>query len=77
MTTYLKNLHNRLISIYNLTSKGIPFEWKEEHQNTFEEIKNNLSNPLGSVMPNNKGHFTLVSDSRGVACGAILYKKQS
>ena len=27
-------------------------------------------------MPNNKGHFTLVSDTIGVACGAALYQEQ-
>ena len=27
-------------------------------------------------MPNNKGHFTLVSDTSGVACGAALYQEQ-
>ena len=27
-------------------------------------------------MPNKKGHFTLVSDSSGVACGVALYQEQ-
>ena len=27
-------------------------------------------------MPNNKGHFTLVSDTSGVACVAALYQEQ-
>ena len=27
-------------------------------------------------MPNNKGHFTLVSDTSGVACGAAPYQEQ-
>ena len=27
-------------------------------------------------MPNNKGHFLLVSDTSGVACGAALYQEQ-
>ena len=27
-------------------------------------------------MPNNKGHFTLVSDTSGVACGATLYQEK-
>ena len=27
-------------------------------------------------MPNNQGHFTLVSDTSGVACGAALYQEQ-
>ena len=27
-------------------------------------------------MPNNKGHFTLVSDTSEIACGAALYQEQ-
>ena len=27
-------------------------------------------------MPNNKGHFTLVSDNSGIACGTALFQKQ-
>ena len=31
--------------MYNMTRKGIPFEWTEEHQRTFEELKKDKSNP--------------------------------
>ena len=58
---YLKNLQKWLIPIYNLTGKGVPFDWAEEHQKTFEEIKKDISHPPVLVMPNNKGHLTLVS----------------
>ena len=27
-------------------------------------------------MPRNKGHFTIVSDTSGVVCGAALYQEQ-
>ena len=27
-------------------------------------------------MPNNKGHFTLVSDASRIACGAAIYQEQ-
>ena len=71
---YLKNLQRRSIPIYNLTKKGVPFEWTEEHEKIFEGIKKDISNPAVLVMPNNKGHFTLVLDK--VACGAALYQEQ-
>ena len=64
---YLNNLQTRLIPIYNLTWKGFPFEWTDEHQKIFEGIKKDIASPSGLVMPNNKGHFTLVSDTNGVA----------
>ena len=28
--------------IYNLTRKGIPFEWTEEHQKIFEGLKRDI-----------------------------------
>ena len=72
LSMYLKNCHKGPIPNYNLTRKGVPFEWTEEHQNTFERLKKDIANPPVLVMPNNKGHFTLVSDTSGVACGAVL-----
>ena len=73
---YLKNLHKMLMPIYNLTRKGVPVEWTEEHQTILERLKKDMSNLLGLVMPNNKGHLPLVSDTSRVACGAALYQEQ-
>ena len=39
-------------------------------------MKKDIANPPVLVMPNNKRHFTLVSDTSGVACGAALYQEQ-
>ena len=64
----LKNLQMSLISIYNLTQKGVSFEWKEGHQKIFEGLKKDTSNLPVLVMPNNKGHFTLISDTSRFAC---------
>ena len=51
---YLKDLQKRLIPIYNLTRKGVPFEWTDEHQKIFEGLKKDIANPPVLVMPNNK-----------------------
>ena len=72
----LKDLQRRLIPIYNLTRKGVPFEWTDEHQKIFEGLKKDITNSPVLVMPNNKGHFTIVSDTSGVAFGAALYQEQ-
>ena len=73
---YLKNFQKRLIPIYNLSRKGVPLEWTEEHQRIFEGLKKDISNPPVLVMPNNKGHFILVSDTSRVACGTALSQEQ-
>ena len=44
--------------------------------NIKRSLKNDITNPPVLVMPNNKGHFTLVSDTSRVACGAALYQEQ-
>ena len=72
----LRSLQKRLIPICSLTRKYIPFQWTEEHQNTFEEIKKDISNSPVLIMPSNKGHLTLVSNTSKVACGAALYQEQ-
>ena len=72
---YLKDLQKRLIPIYKLTRKGVPFEWTDEHQKFFEGLKKDIANPPALVIPNNNGHFTLVSDTIGVAIAA-LYQEQ-
>ena len=76
LSMYLKDLQKRLIPIYNLTGKGVPFEWIDEHQKVFEGLKKDIVNLPVLVMPNNTGHFTLVSDTNGVAWGAALYQEQ-
>ena len=76
VSMYLKDLQKRLIPIYNLTRRGVPFEWTDEHQKVSEGLKKDIANPPVLVMPNNKGLFTLVSDTSGVACGAALYQEQ-
>ena len=73
---HLEDLQKRLTPIYNLTRKGVPFEWTEEQKRIFKGLKKNISNLPVLVMPNNKGHFTLVSDTSGVVCGTALYQGQ-
>ena len=75
LSVFLKDLRIKLAPIYQLTRKGIPWEWTEECQQAFESIKKDLTNSPVLVMPNDKGHFVLVSDTSIVGCGATLYQK--
>ena len=68
LSVFLKDLQIKLVPIYQLTRKGIPWEWTEECQQAFESIKKDLTNPPVLVMPNDKGHFVLVSDTSTVGC---------
>ena len=75
LTVFLKDLQLKLAPIYQLTRNGTPWEWTEECQNAFESIKKDLTNPPVLVMPNDKGHFVLVSDTSTIGCGATLYQE--
>ena len=76
MSIFLPSLQEKLIPIYFITRKGIPFYWGEEQQNAFDDIKHDVTNAPVLLMPNSTGHFVLVSDTSKVGCGAALYQKQ-
>ena len=76
MSVILPSLQEKLIPIYFITSKGIPFYWGEEQQKAFDEIKHDVTHAPVLLMPNSKGHFVLVSDTSKVGYGAALYQKQ-
>ena len=72
LSMFLKDLQTKLIPIYHLTKKGVPFHWGELQQKAFEMIKKDLT----EAMPNNEGHMVLVSDTSKIACGSALYQEQ-
>ena len=76
MSVFLPSLQEKLILIYVITRKGIPFYWGEEQQKAFDEIKYDVTHAPVLLMPKSKGHFVLVSDTSKVGCGAALYQKQ-
>ena len=75
LSIYLKDLQTKLIPIYYLTRKGVPFVWGKEQEEAFEDIKIALTSPPILVMPDTKGHIILVSDTSKVGCGGALYQE--
>ena len=75
LSIYLKDLQTKLIPIYYLTRKGVPFVWGKEQAEAFEDIKIALTSPLILVMPDTKGHIILVSDTSKVGCGGAFYQE--
>ena len=60
LSMFLKDLQTKLIPIYHLTKKGVPFHWGGLQQKAFEMIKKDLTEAPVLAMPNNKGHMVLV-----------------
>ena len=75
MSIFLPILQEKLIPIYFITRKGIPFYWGEEQQKAFDEIKHDVTYAPVLLMPNSAGHFVLVADTSKVGCGAALVPK--
>ena len=76
LSMFLKDLQTKLIPIYHLTKKGVPFHWGELQQKAFEQIKKDLTEAPVLTMPNSEGHMVLVSDTSKIACGSALYQEQ-
>ena len=71
---FLKDLQTKLIPIYHLTKKGVPFHWGELQQKAFEMIKKDLTEAPVLAMPNNEGHMVYITSK--IACGSALYQEQ-
>ena len=76
LSMFLKDLQTKLIPIYHLTKKGVPFHWEELQQKAFEQIKKDLTEAPLLAMSNSEGHMVLVSDTSKIACGSALYQEQ-
>ena len=76
LSTFLKDLQTKLISIYHLSRKGVPFHWGELQQKAFVMIKKDLTEAPVLAIPNTKGQMVLVSDTGKIACGSALYQEQ-
>ena len=77
LSFFLPSLQEKLIPIYHLTKKGVPYYWGEEQEKAFNIIKKDLTSSPVLAMPDNEGHFVLVSDTSKIACGSALYQKQN
>ena len=59
MSIFLPSLQQKLIPIYFITGKGVPFYWGDEQQKAFDSIKQDVMNAPVLLMPNATGHFFL------------------
>ena len=73
---YLKDLQPKLAPIYVLTRKGVLFNWSEQCQSVFEEIKELVTKAPVLGMPDTKGLFQLYSDTSKIGCRAALFQIQ-
>ena len=77
LSIFCQDLQNLLKPIYDLTRKGRPFQWQQEQQTVFVEIKSRLQKPPILHLPDGKGRFHLYSDTSKYATGSALYQIQN
>ena len=59
-------------TLHDLTKKDVPWEWKDEHQQTFELLKKTLVSPPTLSYPSHDLPYLLETDASLYACGAVL-----
>ena len=77
VSIFCPELQGLLKPIYDLTRKGRPFNWGEEQQKSFKEIKNRLQRPPVLHLPDRQGRFQLYSDTSKFATGSTLHQIQN
>ena len=77
------NFYRRFIQNFSYTTKPLnklkgkkEWTWTEEHQQTFEELKEKIMNQLILSLPKREGKFRVEMDASGYAIGGVLSQKQ-
>lgn len=73
--SFIKDYAKMSKPLYNLTGK-VPFEWGDEHKDSFDKIKLALTSPPVLTLPNNKDQFILDCDASDLAIGCELLQVQ-
>ena len=76
LSIFCRHLQKLLKPIYDLTKKGRPFHWQEEHQQAFDTIKERMLNPPILYLPKPGGRFILYCDSSRIHTGSSLWQIQ-
>ena len=77
LSIFCQDLQKLLKPIYDLTRKDRQFNWGQEQQTAFKEIKGRLQKPPILHLPDNKGRFHLYSDTSKYATGRAFYQIQN
>jgi len=80
LTSYYRRFVNQFAKVaeplHRLTCKNVVFEWSQECQTSFEELKKRLVIPPVLAYPNFDVDFVLETDASHQGLGAVLSQKQ-
>ncbi|KAG0442406.1 Retrovirus-related Pol polyprotein from transposon 17.6 [Dictyocoela muelleri] len=69
---FISNLSSDLKILYALTEKKKKFEWGEDENNIFENIKSRWKDNLSVIIPNPDKSYELETDASNTGIGAVL-----
>ena len=73
---FVQGMAGRTAVLYNLTGSRSKWEWTEDHQQAFEDLKQVMTSPPVLGFPNDKDLFVLDTDASDFAIGAELSQVQ-
>ena len=72
---FIPNHSKKAKPMNDLLKKGVPFEWKQEQENAFQELKQVVQKEPVLLQPDQKKPFKVEIDASNYAIGAVLMQK--
>lgn len=72
---YIRNFAKRALPLTNLLRKDVPFEWNEEAQASFEDIKRAILSPPVLALPDPSAELQITTDASSQGIGAVLEQR--
>ena len=74
-TMYIKNLHVDSKPFYDLIKTETTFQWTDEHEKLFREIKDSISEDTVLAIPDTRYPFHVHVDASSIGVGSILVQE--
>lgn len=69
---FISNISERSVHLTNLTKEKLKFQWNEEAEREFQDLRTALSEEPFLLLPDMQKDFHLYTDASNVAIGAVL-----
>ncbi|XP_028077955.1 uncharacterized protein LOC114279861 [Camellia sinensis] len=73
---FVKDFSMIALPLTQLTQKGVPFEWTDQRETTFQELKTRLMTTPILTLPSGADGFTIYSDASYKGLGCVLIQKE-
>ena len=74
---FIEGFSKIAMSLTQLTKKGQKFEWTENCENSFQELKKRLTTSPVLALPDPNGHFVVFCDASKMGLGCVLMQDRN